>query len=82
MELLVEADGEVRCVYGEDVDLWQLGEVRLRRASTVEPDDGGHWWADLSPVEGPKLGPFGRRSDALAAEARWLAEHWLLAPPR
>lgn len=31
--------------------------------------------ADLSPVGGPLLGPYQRRSEALAAEVQWLAEH-------
>ncbi len=37
----------------------------------------GRWHADLSPVGGPVLGPFGQRSAALAAETSWLDEHWL-----
>jgi hypothetical protein len=82
MELLVDPAGDVRCVYGEELDLRQLGQVSIRRASTVEPDEGGRWWADLSPVNGPRLGPFGRRSDALEAEVRWLNEHWLSAATR
>jgi hypothetical protein len=77
MELLVSARGIVRCVYDEGLDLLALGTVRMRRASIVEPDEQGGWWAELSLVDGPKLGPFRRRSQALAAEQRWLAEHWL-----
>ena len=41
---------------------------------TVAPD--GAWTADLSPVNGPVLGPYTRRSEALAAEIAWL-ERWL-----
>ena len=37
----------------------------------------GRWWADLSPVKGPKLGPFNQRRDALTAETKWLDEDWL-----
>jgi len=48
--------------------------VSIRRASYVEPDDHGQWWADLHPVGGPCLGPFPRRSAALAAELRWLED--------
>ena len=36
------------------------------------------WLADLSPVNGPVLGPFDRRSEALAAELAWLEANWLL----
>ena len=30
------------------------------------------------PCSGPVLGPFDRRSEALAAEVAWLEQHWLL----
>jgi hypothetical protein len=80
MHLLVEAGGVVRGVYAEAIDLAGLGDLSIRRASHVEPDSEGRWWADLAPVGGPKLGPFDRRSEALAAEQRWLDEHWLAAP--
>lgn len=77
MNILVLPDGTARCVYGEAIDLAALGEPTVARASQVEPDAGGRWRADLSPVGGPMLGPFVRRSDALAAEAAWLDRHWL-----
>ena len=77
MEIVVTPGGLARCVYAELVDLTALGEVDVARASHVEPIAGGRWTADLSPVGGPVLGPFGHRSEALAVEARWLDEHWL-----
>jgi hypothetical protein len=77
MELVVGASGQVRCVYDEAIDLTALGPVDITRASHVEPDAAGFWWADLSPVDGPKLGPFIRRSEALEAECVWLQKHWL-----
>ena len=79
MELLILAGGVVRCVYGEAIDLHVLGQPQIRRASVVEPDEQGCWYADLSPVEGPLLGPFAQRSQALAAEQEWLSRHWLTA---
>jgi hypothetical protein len=77
--VVVDTAGTCRCVYGEDLDFSSLGPVRLRRASHVEPDAAGRWSADLSPVRGPVLGPFRLRGEALAAEERWLVEHWLEA---
>ena len=77
MELVVDAQGVVRCVYSEELDLSALGPLAIRRASHVEPDADGNWWADLAPVNGPKLGPFWRRSEALDAERTWLETHWL-----
>lgn len=41
MRLVVRQGGQVRCVYGEDLDLAELGEVTVRRASHVEPDGQG-----------------------------------------
>ncbi len=64
--------GVVRCIYGEAIDLNALGSPAIARASHVEPDEEGRWWADMSPVGGPLLGPFERRSEALAAEVGWL----------
>ncbi|WP_207395329.1 hypothetical protein [Bremerella alba] len=54
-----------------------LGKLSISRGSHVEPNEEGQWFADLSPVGGPQLGPFGSRSNALTAEIRWLEEHWL-----
>lgn len=77
MELVIDRGGNMRCLYGEDIDLAALGTLRVRRGSHVEPDVLGRWHADLSPVGGPVLGPFNFRSQALAAEVAWLTEHWL-----
>ena len=77
MQLVIEPGGVVRCVYGEDIDLAALGNPAIVRASHVEPDQYGHWWADLSPIHGPSLGPFTRHSEALAAEHTWLETKWL-----
>jgi hypothetical protein len=65
----------VRCLYGEDLALDALGPLTICRASHVEPTKSGRWTADLSPIGGPKLGPFAQRSQALAAEARWIEGH-------
>ena len=78
MELVIERTGQARCIYGEEIDLAQLGPLTIRRGSHVEPDEVGRWLCDLSPVSGPTLGPFASRSEALAAEVAWLAEHWLV----
>ena len=72
MELVVGVDGGVRCIYDEALDLREIGKMQITRASHVEPDSDGNWWADMGPVEGPVLGPFGTRGEALAAERGWL----------
>ncbi len=77
MELVIHPDGQVDAIYDETIDLAALGPLSIRRASHVEPDASGCWSADLSPVHGPRLGPFPTRSSALLAEHRWLARLWL-----
>ena len=72
MELVVDAGGDVRCIYDEALDLRELGKLQITRASHVEPDRDGFWWADMGPVDGPVLVPFTSRSEALQAERGWL----------
>ena len=81
MELLIHPDGTARCVYYEAIDLATLGKIKIQRGSHVEPNEEGKWIADLSPVDGPTLGPFTTRSDALRAEIAWLHDHWLNSSP-
>jgi hypothetical protein len=71
-ELVVGVDGGVKCIYDESLDLRALGKLQITRASHVEPDLDGNWWADMGPVGGPVLGPYLSRSEALVAERGWL----------
>ena len=77
MQLLIDPQGSVRCVYDETLPLAELGQMTISRGSHVEPDEIGQWLADLSPVSGPQLGPFATRSAALDAERDWLETNWL-----
>jgi len=72
MELVVGVDGMARCIYDEALDLREIGKLQITRASHVEPDRDGFWWADMGPVDGPVLGPFTSRSEALGEERGWL----------
>lgn len=72
----IAPDGTIETIYNEAIDLEALGRPKIERASHVEPTDDAQWTADLSPVGGPVLGPFARRSEALAAEIEWL-DGWL-----
>ncbi len=72
MELVVDAGGRVRFIYDEALDLRELGTLQITRASYVEPDAEGYWWADMGPVGGPVLGPFTSRTEQLRTEWRWL----------
>ena len=77
MNLVITQTGQVRTVYDETIDLSKLGQLEIRRGSHVEPTTEGKWTVDLSPVDGPILGPCDRRSEALKAEHQWLVENWL-----
>ena len=72
MELVVGVDGVARCIYDESLDLRAIGKLQITRASHVEPDRDGFWWADMGPVDGPVLGRFSNRAEALQAERGWL----------
>ena len=53
MELGVDVDEGVRCIYAEALDLRALGKLQITRASHVEPDSDGNWWDDMGPVINP-----------------------------
>jgi hypothetical protein len=78
--IVVRPGGVVCAVYSDALRLAFLGPLSIKRASHVEPDAEGLWWADLSPVQGPTLGPFTLRSEALAAELQWLSDRLAVLP--
>jgi hypothetical protein len=63
-ELVVGVDGGMRCIDDEALDLREIGKLRITRASHVEPDAEGYWWAEMAPSGGPVLGPFRTRTEA------------------
>jgi hypothetical protein len=79
--LLIAPDGTLRFIYSDTLAklFFSEGKVSTRRASHVEPE-GNRWVADLSPVGGPRLGPFDTRAEALTAERDWLLEHHIPFP--
>jgi len=79
MQVIVK-DGQMRFIYSDNlIPLIKQGTSKTNRASHVEPCENG-WQADLSPVNGPVLGPFHLRVDALKAEIEWLREHNIPIP--
>lgn len=77
MQIVIHPDGRASCIYNEEIDLAAVGSLQICRGSHVEPDRQGRWFADLHPVQGPRLGPFEKRSQALQAELLWLQQNWL-----
>lgn len=69
---------EIRFIYRDDLrSMLNIGSSIIKRVSHVEPDSNGNWVADMSPVNGPKLGPFSSRKEALEREVLWLLENKL-----
>ena len=74
-------DGKVSFIYADEMKPFLgLGQAEVRRASHVEPitvNGEVKWEADMSPVDGPVLGPYDTRAIALAKEVEWLNAHSL-----
>ena len=49
MLLVIDRPAQVRCHLRREIDLAALGSLSIARASHVEPDDQGQWFADLGP---------------------------------
>lgn len=83
-EIVIMRDGTIHFIFYDELKpLLDIGKSQVRRASHVDPTpDGLHWYADLSPVSGPKLGPFDTRDEAINEEVAWLlANHIGKIPP-
>jgi hypothetical protein len=74
MNIYFRPNGTAQCLYSDNIDLGQLGALDIKRASHVEPDpeNPGMWYADMSPVGGPRMTGFKSRATALFAEETWL----------
>ena len=81
MDIVIGESGEIRFIYDDELAdaLAGAGEACTRRASHVEPNGGG-WTADMRPVNGPVLGPFPTRREALEEEKRWLERNSIPVP--
>jgi hypothetical protein len=80
LTVFIQPDGSVAFVYDDNLHEMLTGgfpEMETRRASHCEPAPDG-WAVDVSPLTGgPEqiIAVASRRSDALAAEVRWLHNH-------
>lgn len=81
MEMEIRIKGnEIRFIHNDKLmNLSKMGSTNIKRASFVEPE-GAEWFADLSPVNGPKLGPFEKRQEALDAEVEYLLNNKIPEP--
>ena len=73
-KIAIGPDGQLTAIYSDSLaDLCEAGSAVVVRVSHVEPDPNGPGWiADLGPINGPMLGPYRLREDALKAEMRFL----------
>jgi hypothetical protein len=72
MKIIIRPNGIMQFIYNDALTaMLDHGDANIRRASHVEPC-GTKWTADLQPVNGPVLGPFTLRQEALDAEIEWL----------
>lgn len=75
INIVIGNNGIIRTIYSDILmDLFAQGETKINRASYVEPCVNG-WNADMSPVNGPVLGPFKTRTEALKEENDWLKKN-------
>ncbi len=81
MELIIDCSGRTSCICSEAINLAELGQLCIQRASYVEPDAQGRWLADLSPCRAQCSVRLPSGAKALAAEVAWLSEHWLCEKP-
>lgn len=65
MDLVVGVDDITRCIYDQSRGLREIWKTQITRASHVEPVRDGRWWAGMRPVDGPVLGPFKNRTEAV-----------------
>lgn len=80
MKIRFKPDGSMSFTYDEKyASLQQNGKCKMRRVSDVEPTEDGRWTADMTKLgpthAGVVLGPFDHRSQALAAEVKYIEEH-------
>jgi len=72
MKLFIDENGVIQLIYTDNIDLSEWGDVKIQRASHVEPDENGLWYVDLTPVGGIIHHGFKKRQEALDFEVQWL----------
>lgn len=77
--IVVDQKGTISFIYSDELRyLLDEGISTIKRVSHVEPAETGRGWtADMGPVNGPMLGPFETRQEALDREVEYLNTHVL-----
>lgn len=71
MTLEVTSDGNIRCLYSDEIDLSQLGRLQVSRVSHIEFDNYLRKWTVTSAKTGKRLHSATTREDALEWENRY-----------
>ena len=71
MTLEVTSDGNIRCLYTDEVDLVQLGRLQVSRASHIEFDNYLRKWTITSAKTGKRLHSVRTREEALDWECQY-----------
>jgi len=71
MVLEVTPDGNIRCLYTDEVDLSELGRLNVSRASNVEFDNHLRKWTVTSAKTGKRLHSAMTRESALEWESQY-----------
>ncbi len=71
MTLEVTPNGDIRCLYTDEVDLSQLGRLQVSRASHVEYDNHLRKWTVTSVKTGKRLHSAMTRESALEWECQY-----------
>ena len=86
--IIIENDGTIRFLYDYNSEKGKLfsdelvsyGTSNIERRSHINPkvtENGVKFFVDLSPSNGPELGPFETRQEAIEAEEDWINSNWL-----
>lgn len=71
------SNGEVKFLYNEIINLDELGDKTIQRASFVEPNKD-NWSVDFSPIgENVKVDGFKTRSEAINYEINYIENNIL-----
>lgn len=71
MTLEITPDGNIRCLYTDEVDLFQLGRLQVSRASHIEFDNDLRRWTVTSTKTSKRLHLARTREEALDWECQY-----------
>ena len=74
MLINVLADGNMECLYTDEIDLSSVGTLKISRASKVVFDNVRQGWMVTMLKTGVTIGPYKSRKVAIAEEVKFLED--------